>query len=64
METYNINRMSLYVFDDKKFVLIDGIHKRMNNFIFIKTKKKEILTDDHKKDEIQEFFRKKRGSRR
>ena len=41
METYNINRMLLYVFDDKKFVLIDGIHKRMNNFIFIKTKKRD-----------------------
>ena len=27
MGTYQINKISLYVFDDKRFVLNDGIHR-------------------------------------
>ena len=45
MGTYEINKISLCVFDNKRFVLNDGIHTRS---YFHKDLKKEIHTDDHK----------------
>ena len=47
--TYEIDKISLLCFDDKKFVLDDGIHMLT---YFHKDLKKEILTDDHKQGEI------------
>ena len=43
--TYEINKISLCVFDNKRFVLNDGIHTFS---FFHKDLKKEIHTDDHK----------------
>ena len=43
--TQEINKISLCVFDNKRFVLNDGIHTFS---FFHKDLKKEIHTDDHK----------------
>ena len=45
MGTYEINKISLSVFDDKRFILDDGTHALA---YFHKDFKKQILTDDHK----------------
>ena len=45
MGTYEISKISLSCFDDKRFVLNDGIHTLV---YFDKDLKKLILTDDHK----------------
>ena len=47
--TYEINKISLSCFDDKRFVLDDGIHTQA---CFYKDLRKQVLTDDHKKEEI------------
>ena len=47
MGTYEINKISLSCFDDKRFVLNDGIHTLADFFI-----KTSIRTDDHKKEDI------------
>ena len=46
MGTYEINKISLSVFDDKRFVLNDGIHTLA---YFHKDLKKQIHTDDSKR---------------
>ena len=51
--TYEINKISLLCFDDKRFVLDDGIHTLA---YFHKDIRKQIHTDDHKKEEIQKDF--------
>ena len=51
--TYEINKISLLCFDDKRFVLDDGIYTLA---YFHKDIRKQILTDDHKKEEIQKDF--------
>ena len=51
--TYEINKISLLCFDDKRFVLDDGIHTLA---YFHKDIRKQILTDDHKKEEIPKDF--------
>ena len=43
--TYEINKISLSVFHDKRFVVNDGIHM---SAYFHKDLKKQIPTDDHK----------------
>ena len=43
--TYEINKTSLLCFDDKRFVLDDGIHTLA---YFHKDVRKQILADDHK----------------
>ena len=53
IETYEINKISLLCFDDKRFVLDDGIHTLA---YFHKDIRKQILTDDRKKEEIQKDF--------
>ena len=45
MGTYEINKISLSVFDDKRFVLNYGIYTLA---CFHKDLRKQILTDDHK----------------
>ena len=45
MGTYEINKISLSVFDDKRCVLDDGIHTLA---YFHKDLKQQILKDDHK----------------
>ena len=45
MGTYEINKISLLCFDDKGFVLHDGIHTLA---YFHKGLKKQIHTHDHK----------------
>ena len=57
MGTYEINKISLLCFDDKTFVLNDGIHELA---YFPKDLKKQILTDNHKKEEIQKDSHKKK----
>ena len=47
--TSEINKKSLSCFDDKRFVLNDGIHTLA---YFHRELKKQILTDDHKQEEI------------
>ena len=47
MGAYEINKISLSVFDDKRFVLDDEIHT------LAYFHKDLILTDDHKKEDIQ-----------
>ena len=42
--TYEINKISLSCFDNKRFVLDDGIHTLA---YFHRELKKQILTDDH-----------------
>ena len=44
--TYEMNKISLTCFDDKRFVLNDGIHTLP---YFHKDLRKFIFTDDHKK---------------
>ena len=55
MGTYKINKISLLCFDDKRFVLDDGIHARAN---FCKDLRKQILKDDHKKRDLKRFSQK------
>ena len=43
--TYEVNKISLLCFDDKRFVLDYGIHTLA---YFHKDLRKKILTDDHK----------------
>ena len=43
--TYEINKISLFVFDDKRFILNDGIQMLC---YFHKDFKKQILPDDRK----------------
>ena len=45
MGTYEINKISLSCFDDKRFVLNDGIHTLV---YFHKELQKLIFTNDHK----------------
>ena len=47
--TYEINKISLLRFDDRRFVLDDGIHTLA---YFHKDVKKWILTDDNKWEQI------------
>ena len=47
--TYEINKISLSCFDDKRFVLDDAIHALA---YFHKDLRKQILPDDHKKEKI------------
>ena len=47
--TYEISKISLSCFDDKRFVLGDGTHTLA---YFHKDLIKQILTDDNKKQEI------------
>ena len=47
--TYENNKISLLCFDDKRFVLDDGIDMLA---YFHKDLRKQILTDDHKEKEI------------
>ena len=47
--TYEINKISLSCFDDKRFVLDDGIHILA---YLHEGLKKQILRDDHKEKEI------------
>ena len=47
--TNEIDKISLSCFDDKRFVLNDGIHTLV---YFHKDLKKQILTDDRKEKEI------------
>ena len=47
--TYEINKISLSCFHDKRFVLDNGIHTLA---YFHKDLKKQILTDDRKEKEI------------
>ena len=49
MGTYEIDKISLSCFDDKRFVLNDGIHMLA---YFHKDLKKQIFTDYHKEKEI------------
>ena len=56
--TYEINKISLSCFDDKRFVLNDGIHTLA---YFHKDFKKQILTDDCKE---KEFLTDKKDSKR
>ena len=51
--TYEINKMSLSCFDDKRFVLDDGIHTLA---YFHKNLRKQIMTDDHKKRKDSKRF--------
>ena len=45
LRTLEINKISLWCFDDKRFVLDDGIHTLA---YFHKDLRKQILADDHK----------------
>ena len=47
--TYEVNKISLSCFDDKRFVLDDGIHTLA---YFHKDLEKQILTNDHKEKVI------------
>ena len=47
--TYEINKISLSCFDDKRFVLDDVI---LTLAYFHKDLRKQILQDDHKKEKI------------
>ena len=58
---YEIDKISLSCFDDKRFVLDDGIHTLP---YFHKDLKKQILTDDHKQEEILKVLIKRRDSHR
>ena len=51
--TYEINKISLSCFDDKRFVLDDSIHTPA---YFHKDLRKQILPDDDKYEEIQKDF--------
>ena len=63
--TYEIKKIPLSCFDDKRFVLDDGIHTLA---YFPKDLRKQIYTDDHKERErfsqirrIQKDFHKKKS---
>ena len=45
--TYEVNKISLSCFDDRRFVLDDGIHTVAYFHKDCKKQKEEILTDDH-----------------
>ena len=45
--TYEINKISLSCFDDKRFILNDGIHTLA---YFYRELKRQILTDNHKQE--------------
>ena len=47
--TCEINKISLSCFDDKRFILNDGIHTLA---YFYWELKRQILTDNHKQEEI------------
>ena len=47
--TCEINQISLSCFDDKRFILNDGIHTLA---YFYWELKRQILTDNHKQEEI------------
>ena len=49
--TYEINKTSLSCFDDKRFVLNDGVDTLA---YFYKVLTRQILKDDHEQEEIQE----------
>ena len=55
--TYEINKLPLLCFDDKRFVLNDGIHTLA---YFRKDLRKQILTDDHKKIDSKTFSQMKK----
>ena len=55
--TYKINKISLSCFDDKRFILNDGIHTLA---YFHKRLRKKILTDDYKKRDLKRFSQKER----
>ena len=57
LETYEIDRISLSCFDDKRFVLNDEIQTLA---YFHEDLKIQILTDDHKQEEIRKDFHKKK----
>ena len=57
IEKYEINKNSLSCFDDKKFVLDDGIHTLA---YFHKDLQKQILIYYHKEEEIQKNSHKKK----
>ena len=57
MNTYEIKKISLSVFDDKRFVLNDGIYTLA---YLHKGFKKQIHTDDYKKEDIQNDSHKKK----
>ena len=50
--TYEINKISLSCFDDKRFVLNDGIHTLAYSH---KNLRKQILTDDRKEGDVQKY---------
>ena len=54
MGTYEINKISLSCFDDKRFVLNDGIHTLA---YFYKDLKKYILIDDHKYERLKKIHK-------
>ena len=45
--TWEINKISLSCFDDKRFILNDGIHTLA---CFYRELKRQILTDNHKQE--------------
>ena len=60
--TYEIDKISLSFFDDKRFALDDEFHTLP--YFHKDLKKKKILTDYHKQEEIQKVHIKKRDSYR
>ena len=54
---YEINKISLSCFDDKRFVLDDGIHTLA---YFHKDFRKQILIVDHKKRDSKRFPQKRK----
>ena len=55
--TYKINKISLSCVDNKRFALDDGIHKLA---YFHKDLRTQIITDDHKEEEIEKDSLKKK----
>ena len=65
MGTYGINKMSLSVFDEKRFVLNDGIHTLAYFYKDRFTQIIEISKDSHKKkrfSQIRKILIKRRDS--
>ena len=58
--THEINKISLSCFDDKIFVLDDGIHALA---YFYKGVKKQIQTDGHKKKRFSQIRKIQKDSR-
>ena len=50
--TYEINEMSLWSFDDKRFALDDGIHT-LPYFHKDLKEQKDVQKDSHRKEKIQ-----------